>query len=267
MFSRFVSARVRRLLGVMLLSLGMAQGALAALFESNPANFGTVLPGPSSCDDCSAGPFSFGSGHSLNFFGTTYTDLYVSSNGYVTFGSGHSSYSPQPLDTQTIGPMIAGLFTDLDSRSDASSEVFVNAATPGQIIVTWYQMGEFSQNYSGRATFQLVIRSDQFAVPGGQGQIGFFYDQVGMTRTSSAGFGDGLAAVNSGEVAFHTQAAASALNNAAPRWYMLSGGVPTTPPTAVMPVPTLSEWAMIVLSLLLVAGSVSSVTLRRSTRG
>jgi hypothetical protein len=201
--------------------------AQAALYT---ASFGTVQPGPSDCDDCSAGPVSFGAGQSLAFFGSTYGGLFVGSNGYVTFGAGASSFSPQPLNTQAIRPMIAGLFTDLDSRSDAASTVWVNNSVLGQLVVTWSQMGHFAQNYTVRSTFQLVIRSDQFAIDPSEGQIGFFYDTITDPNLASAGFGDGLAAVNAGEVAFHTQASGTILSNAAPRWYNLSGGTPVDVP-------------------------------------
>ena len=247
----------------LMLGLGASQAALAALYEANPANFGAPLANLSDCDDCSNGPIAFGAGHSLAFFGTTYNDLYVSSNGYVTFGSGSGAFSTAALDTQNILPMIAGLFTDLDSRSDPTSQVFANTATPGQIIVTWVDMGHCCTTYAVRSTFQLVIRSDQSTVPAGQGQIGFFYDSVTDTNPASAGFGDGLAAVNPGEVAFHSLQPASALSNAAPRWYNLSGGVPTAP-TAVQPVPTLSEWSLIVLGLALASAAGLARTRRRS---
>ncbi|MFT3777640.1 MAG: IPTL-CTERM sorting domain-containing protein [Ottowia sp.] len=247
MVKQLVGVFARRLLLCLALGLGLAQGAQAALFTTS---YGTALTGPSNCDDCFEGPFAFGTGHSMAFFGTTYTGLYVSSNGYVTFGSGASNFSSQPLDTQTIAPMIAGLFTDLDSRSDATSEVYVNNSTPGQIIVTWVGMGHFAQIYTVRSTFQLVIRSDQFTVPAGEGQIGFFYDSVTDTSTASAGFGDGLAAVNTGEVAFHS-GTASALSNASGRWYNLNGGVPQTPTATPQNVPTLGEWTLIALGLLL----------------
>ena len=237
--------------------LSGVQGAQAALYDANPANFGTALAGPSDCDDCSDGPFAFGAGHSINFFGTTYTDLYVGSNGYVTFGAGASAFSPIPLDQQAARPMIAAVLSDLDSRSDATSQVFVNTSTPGQIVVTWFGMGHWPQNYTGRSTFQLVIRSDQLTVPGGQGQIGFFYGTVADTRVAAAGFGDGLAAVNPGEVAFHN-GPANELNDTH-RWYNLNGGIPTPPPPAsVAPIPTLSEWSLALMALMaLVLGAVA----------
>lgn len=263
MLKQHIRGFARKFFLCLMLGLGASQAALAALFEANPANFGAPLTNTSNCDDCFDGPIAFGAGHSLEFFGTTYNDLYVSSNGYITFGSGASNWTSVPLDVQTIRPMIAGLFTDLDSRSDATSQVFANTATPGQIIVTWVGMGHCCTTYAVRSTFQLVIRSDQSTIPAGQGRIGFFYDSVTDTASASAGFGDGLAAVNPGEVAFHSLQPASALNNAAPRWYNLSGGVPT-PPTAVQPVPTLSEWSLIVLGLALASAAGLARSGRRS---
>lgn len=202
----------------------------AALYTNT---FGTQLGGPgpgspSDCDDCYTGPINFtGAGQSINFFGTSYSGLFVGSNGYVTFGAGAADYSTQALNTETIGPMIAGSFTDLDSRSDAASNVYIDSTTPGQLIATWEAMGHFARNYVGRSTFQLVIRSDQFLVAPGEGQIGFFYGSITDPNSTSAGIGDGLAAVNPGEVAFLSAGNGTSLSNNAPRWFNLAGGAPT----------------------------------------
>jgi PEP-CTERM motif len=198
--------------------------AHATLFTNS---YGTQLANLSDCDDCSNGQHNFGAGHDINFFGTTYSGLFAGSNGYVTFGGGATSFSTAPLNTQNIRPMIAGLFTDLDSRSDAASNVYINNSTTGQLIITWLGMGHFPQDYSVRSTFQLVVRSDQFAAPAGEGQIGFFYDSITDTKTASAGFGDGLSAVNPGEVSFYSGAPATGLSNSNPRWYTINEGIPT----------------------------------------
>lgn len=215
-----------------MLALAAMSSAQASLYTST---YGTMLPGPSDCDDCYADPIAFaGSGQFINFFGTHYSDLYVGSNGYVTFGGGSSSYSTQPLDTQTVAPMIAGFYTDLDSRGSAASNVYVNTSTNGEIVVTWENMGHYFMNYSGPATFQLVIRSDQAVIPAGQGQIGFFYGNIGDHGTVSAGFGDGLSASNPGEVAFASFVDGTTLSNNAARFFDVNGGVPAlTPPSGV----------------------------------
>ena len=221
--------KICRFLAVATVALASLTSAHAALFTST---FGTRLAGPSDCDDCFTGPLSFtGVGQSIKFFGTTYTGLFVGSNGYATFGAGASNFSTQPLNTETIQPMIAGSFTDLYSQGDAASNVYINDTTPGELIATWEAMGHFAANYSIRSTFQLVIRSDQFLVTPGQGQIGFFYGDITDTNPASAGFGDGLLAINPGELSFLNVSNGTQLSNNDPRWFNLNGGTPT--PSAI----------------------------------
>ena len=169
----------------------------------------------------------------INYFGVTYSGLFIGSNGYVTFGAGADNSIPEALNTETIRPMIAGSFTDLDSRNDTASNVYINDTIPGQLIATWEGIGHFSRNYSGRSTFQLVIRSDQFLFAPGEGQIGFFYGSMTDPSTTSAGFGDGLAAINPGEIAFLSLGNGTQLSNNDPRWFNLNRGIPTLAVSAV----------------------------------
>lgn len=217
--------KLLRALAVATVAVASMTSGHAALFTNT---FGTQLAAPSDCDDCFTGPINFtGAGQSINFFGTVFSGLFVGSNGYATFGAGASNFVSQPLNTETIQPMIAGSFTDLDSRNDAASNVYIDSSTTGQLIATWEAMGHFAQNYNVRSTFQLVIRSDQFLVAPGQGQIGFFYAGITDSNLTSAGFGDGLAAINPGEVAFLSLTNGTQLSNNAPRWFNLNGGTPT----------------------------------------
>lgn len=209
------------------LCVGAVSSAQAGLYTND---FGTVLAGPSNCDDCFAGPIGFsGTGQSINFFGTVYDALFVGSNGYVTFGSGQSSYSTQPLDTQSVAPMIAAFYTDLDARGDAASNVYVNTTRDGEIVTTWEMMGHFNGNYGVRSTFQIVIRSDQARLAAGQGRIGFFYGDISDDSAVSAGFGDGLASANAGEVAFASFVPGTSLANSS-RSFGVEDGVPVEVP-------------------------------------
>ena len=217
-----------RVICAALIGLAGISSAQAGLYTTN---YGTQLTGPSNCDDCYAGPVAFsGSNQSINFFGTSYSSLFVGSNGYVTFGSGQSSFWTQSLDTQSVAPMIAAFYTDLDSRNDDASNVYANTATDGEIVITWERMGHYSQNYSVRSTFQILVRSDQLVSAGASSQIGIFYGDISDTSAVSAGFGDGMAAVNPGEVAFASFVPGTTLSNAAPRQFVLNAGAPVDVP-------------------------------------
>lgn len=203
----------------------LASSATAGLYTTD---FGTLRTTLSDCDDCYE-IVDFGAGQSINFFGSTYSDLYVGSNGYVTFGAGLGSFSPLAPDSQTRAPMIAALFTDLYSQGDAASSVYVNSSSPGQIVITWVDMGHFSyvgDYYSVRSTFQLVIRSDQSTFDLSEGQLGFFFDDITDGANASSGFGDGKSAVNDGEVSIFVGPASDA-SQADPRWFWLRNGIPT----------------------------------------
>jgi uncharacterized repeat protein (TIGR02543 family) len=134
------------------------------------------------CDDCSIG--SSGQtwngtgipiGFDINFFGTTYSNLFVNSNGSVSFGQGSSNYN-QPLNQVLNGvPGIAPFAVDLDNRDvswDSQSSWGAGSARHPDFfywgrttyegkqafVVTWMNSQIFDAD--GRKdfnTFQLVI--------------------------------------------------------------------------------------------------------------
>lgn len=54
----------------------------------------------------------FPAGRTFTFYGETYTDCYVGSNGYITFGEGDTAYEPA-FETHLALPRISGYFSDL----------------------------------------------------------------------------------------------------------------------------------------------------------
>src|SRR4051794_29062870 len=133
-------AMIRRRAGTASTAIALAFSAASAWPAYFTSSLGSALGGPSDCDDCFE-QVSFGPGQTINYFGQTYDSLFVGSNGYVTFGSGLTKYVPEPLLSRFAPPMIAAVWTDLDTRDDPDSNIFVNTSTPGQIVVTWNGSG------------------------------------------------------------------------------------------------------------------------------
>ncbi|MDX2228078.1 MAG: DUF4347 domain-containing protein [Leptolyngbyaceae cyanobacterium bins.349] len=87
----------------------------------------------------------------FNFFGTTYnaaTQFFIGTNGYVTFGQGLDSYSPQGIAGSVI-PMIASHYTDIDPRvtpigtspggtSTGTNNVYYDIDTVNDVVTITY---------------------------------------------------------------------------------------------------------------------------------
>lgn len=149
---------------------------------------------PLAANDDASFPITFG--FDFTFFGVTYNSVYVNNNGNLTFGSGLSSYVPDGL-IGAFRPIISIFFSDVDTRASESGLVRYDTGTPGQLVVTWDRVGRYSYDASVKNTFQLVLRADSFAVPTGEGVIGFFYgamqwEAAALSSTAAVGFGDGL---------------------------------------------------------------------------
>jgi len=240
----------RNLLGAAAIAASLAAAASPASAALYTNSFGPLVTGYVVNDDDTFGPVALP--FSIDFFGTTYHNMIVSNNGNVQFNSNNGSYTPTALNIQTIGAMIAPFWTDLDSRSDplgaiaagtGGSAVYVNQVSTNQVVVTWDRLGYFSVNYSGRAQFQLVLNNPGAPIAVGEGAIGFFFaDMTSGTddHNVSSGFGDGLAAINPGEISHFSGSSAGAvqaLNNSFV-WFNLEDGAPVViPPDNAVPVP------------------------------
>jgi nidogen-like len=182
-------------------------------------------------DDGFRGPVDLG--FSLNFFGNTYTQFFINNNGNVSFGSGIDAYIPSG-PTGATSPVISPFFADVDTEG-ANSGVVHFSQLADEDIITWDHVGYFSSHDDKLDTFQLVLRGPGYAVPAGEGQIGFFYtgmqwDSTDTSRVAAIGFGDG--AGNSVVLEGSTLPGTAALTQNNHIWFDLSdSGVPVTPPS------------------------------------
>lgn len=212
-------------IGGLVLAGALCGQANAGLYTNS---YGSLLPGYYQNDDATFSPINLG--FNINFFGNSYSAIYANNNGNVTFGGSTYAYSPSPLNSQNTLPMIAPFWTDLDSRNGNAAAGVYFSQTASRTIITWNLMGYYSENYTGLATFQLVL-NDPNAVPAGEGVIGFFYGDMTSgtdTHNVTAGFGDGLVAVNVGEISYATgsSSAVSRQLSGTSVWFGLDNGVP-----------------------------------------
>ena len=204
-------------------------------------------------DDGSFGPYSLG--YTLNYFGNNYTDFFINNNGNVSFGTGVGVYTPDPLNQTTFAPMIAPYWADVDTRPVGGGTVLLRT-DPGQIIVTWDQVGYYNQHTDLLASFQLVLRGPGYSVPSDEGTIGFFYKAIQWETgdasggsggfggvQATVGFGDGLFTVNPGEFSLPGSQMAGISGIVANNHYWFNLGSEGTP----TPVPSVPEPATLTL--------------------
>src|SRR6266516_1929762 len=140
----------------------------------------TVLPRNDDGSTTDPVPLPF----SVNFFGTTYSQLWVNNNGNVTFDGPLEDFVPFDL-TSTNHPIIAVMLTDVDTRADFSQEVTYGDISVGEtqiggrqaFCVNWVNVGEYGSVEPNLNSAQLLLvdRSDTGA---GNFEIWMNYDKI-----------------------------------------------------------------------------------------
>ncbi len=156
----------------------------------------------------------------VNFYGIRYSSFYVNNNGNITFSSALGNFTPEvfPLPRDLRQAMIAPWWADVDtSVADSGggdgvppslagaaalaalattpyagpNNVYVGTPNARTLVVTWDQVGYFSQRTDLTNSFQLVLRSraDSGA---GDFDIEFRYRQLQWTTGDASGGADGL---------------------------------------------------------------------------
>jgi hypothetical protein len=142
-------------------------------------------------------------GFGIDFFGTTYTTLYVNNNGNVTFDGPRYNYTPTNLATLGI-KLIAPYWADVDTRNSASDVVrYGTNAINGHSAfgVEWVNVGYYTF-FGGGAdkllSCQLVIidRSDiatsDFDLEFNYDKVEWEWGQYPPTVPPRAGYADGV---------------------------------------------------------------------------
>lgn len=187
-------------------------------------------------------------GFNFTLFGATYTGLFINNNGNVSFGNGISAFVPSG-PTGADQPLISPWFGDVDTRGGLSGVVHYQLDTPGQLIVTWDNVGYYNSHADLLNSYQLVLRSDDYVLPNGEGQIGFFYKGMQWEGTDTStvaaiGFGDGA---GNGQVLDGSSSQAGLNLVAANHHIWFDANLVVVPPIPGVPEPM--TWVMMVAGM------------------
>ena len=182
---------VKRVLGVIIsvfvIGLSGPLAYAAAIHDAGQFTSNTLARN----DDGSTGLVSIG--FSANYFGTTYTDLYVNNNGNVTFNNPLSTFTPFDLLSTSV-PIIAPFFGDVDTRNLGSGETQYGIGTidgHNAFGVNWIDVGYYPQAVDLLNSFQLIMidRSDTGV---GNFDFQFNYNQIQWETGNASGGSGGL---------------------------------------------------------------------------
>ncbi len=136
-------------------------------------------------------------GFTFNYDGVDYTDVVVSSNGWMSFNTSTSSTTGNDLDfsSTAIRPLLAPLWDDLDGRATGGSQAsyIVTGTSPNQVLtMEWL-------NWEWRYSSTSPVVSFQVKLYETTNVIEFIYDDAGNPPViASASIGITAAATGSG---------------------------------------------------------------------
>jgi hypothetical protein len=215
-------------------------------------------------DDLSTGavalPFN------LDFFGTTYSSLFVNNNGNLTFKAALNSYTPFGLTTSVNTPIIAPFFADVDTRYKGAAVTYGTGIFDGHetFAATWDGVGHYyAPNNTKFDQFQvlLISRPDTGAgnfdiefnygsilwetgdLSGGTNGLGGSSAHVGYSAGTGA-TGTSAELPGSGVPGSFLDGGPDALNNQV-IIYQVRNGIPTEVPSAPLPSAALGGLALL----------------------
>ena len=131
---------------------------------------GSLLSSVSGCDDCNESrPLSF----AFSYYGSTFSNVNISSNGYVTLGTSSSTYSNTPLpSTRAPANIIAAFWCDLNPG--VSGDIFFQDFSD-RAVIQFNRVVSFGGGTN--VTFQIVLNAD--------GTIFMYYNSMTGPLTSA----------------------------------------------------------------------------------
>ena len=141
-----------------------ANNFLLSQAACTPFPCGATAAFPVACDDCVTGQIPIG--FAFNFFGNTYNDVVISSNGLVGFGAfTFTGFTPFTIPAGGLpNNYIAGFMCDIDIRFGGTITYQQQGTAPNRRFVVCYNnvvpYNSGSGAGTGTATFQIVLHEN-----------------------------------------------------------------------------------------------------------
>src|SRR3954470_4012444 len=187
----------RALIALVACLITAGPGAVSALAEgpnavrTNPAFSANTLPAN---DDGSTSLVPVG--FTLDFFGTSYSQVYVNNNGNITFDGPLSTFTPFALNPNGT-KIVAAFFGDVDTRGAGSGLTQYGYGT-GQVDghlafgVNYINVGYFAFGTDKLNSFQIVLIQREDTGSPNNFDIEFNYDKVQWETGDFSGGSGGL---------------------------------------------------------------------------
>jgi hypothetical protein len=121
-------------------------------------------------------------GFTFPFYGTNYTNMYVSTNGLITFGSANTEFLNENMTSDPTQAAIAPYWDDLYVTGATDSKVVYQVTGSGssaQLIIQWNDISYYSDSTrTGGLTFEAIL--------GANGSIRFNYQSLANGHNSGA---------------------------------------------------------------------------------
>ena len=129
----------------------------------------------------------------LSFFGGSYRQMYVNTNGNISFRAALPAFTPLPFPV-AAQPMIAPWWADADTRGGGQPmrNNICFHVEPRRVVVTWNNIGYFSSHDDRPNDFQLVLTEADGCVVAGDFDVEFRYNRCQWTTGDASGGSGGL---------------------------------------------------------------------------
>ena len=161
----------------------------------------SVTTGPNGCDDCGSAAINLG--FTYDICGSAFTQVFINSNGNVTFGSNYTTYTPVGMPNASTRVMVAPFWSDVDLRDCGT--IYNRAYGAPAFGVIWDQVGYYFRSCDKLNTYQLILTDGTVGAIGVGNNTAFYYGDMQWTTgdasggTSGFGGSEAIAGVNAND--------------------------------------------------------------------